>query len=81
MEEVAIEALGVARAARRLRRGAKRGTVEEDGAEDDEDGHGLRIHAAVHWHVAGRVDGGPPGCTEHLEWLHARDRHEWSRKN
>ena len=28
-------ALGVARAARRLRRGAKRGTVEEDRAEDD----------------------------------------------
>ena len=28
-------ALGVARAARRLRRGARRGKVEEDGAEDD----------------------------------------------
>ncbi|KAM5544336.1 hypothetical protein V8D89_001996 [Ganoderma adspersum] len=39
------------------------------------DGHGLRIRAAVH--IAGR-DGGGHRYTEHLEWLHARDRHEWS---
>ena len=34
------------------------------------DGHGAAVH------VAGR-DGGH-SRTEHLEWLHARDRHEWS---
>ncbi|PIL25391.1 hypothetical protein GSI_13281 [Ganoderma sinense ZZ0214-1] len=43
-------------------------------ADGDGDGDGLCIRAAVH--VAGRDSN--RGYTEHLQWTHARDRHEWS---